>query len=625
MSDISDVHAIIVHHKSLHVIKSTIQSLLDQGLTPNQLLIVDNSEDGTIFTGLTRLAPPASQVITVANNGYGAAVNSGLDRIASSGLRPTYILVVTHESRSESGTLMRLIDALDGDSSAAAAGPTLVNADLGQPRIWSEGGFLTKMSLRPKHHNFAGARASGTQSSPLARSWLDGAHCLYRRTDIESQRFDEDFFLYLEDVELHVRLRRDGRTVLWVPTAVAWQASHGIPPYWYARNLRLFYLKTGHPQLATFAARVLATRRALSLLSKRDLRGVRELFRGTTAPLRKQERPLRRSDHPKIHLVNPLGLALNHYANQVEATLNGSGAAVATRRLVEPGVGGGSRASWALMYIGLLMRTAVSVRFHRNLAVSVWPVLGYWDILIAGMLWGRRGYVVMHDPLPLVKAVGYGRVARRLATHFFFLGSVIVHSDAAVEDLDGRLSQFFIEHLPHPIGEPTTTPRSDNAGKSTPVVRVLGQYKAGRDIAALQEISRNLGEAVRLEIVGKGWPPVTGWAVNPNFVPEAQLVELISSSNAIIIPYARFYQSNIAMRALESAVPVVGPANSSLADIYGVGSLLLVGPRVSWSQAVINALRQDPSELNRVRDSWLKSSRAAWSTYFGVADEDLET
>ncbi|CAN5330498.1 hypothetical protein BH09ACT10_BH09ACT10_23670 [soil metagenome] len=75
---------------------------------------------------------------------------------------------------------------------------------------------------------------------PSERQWLDGAFCLYRLDVLEAQQLREDFFLYFEEVEYHVRLRSLGWKVGYVPSAVVSQSSLGTPAFYLGRNMQIY-------------------------------------------------------------------------------------------------------------------------------------------------------------------------------------------------------------------------------------------------------------------------------------------------------------------------------------------------------------------------------------------------
>ena len=136
------------------------------------------------------------------------------------------------------------------------------------------------------------------------------------------------------------------------------------------------------------------------------------------------------------------------------------------------------------------------------------------------------------------------------------------------------------------------------------IVRVLGQWKSSRDIEAMKSVAAAAYDGnPRFEVVGRGWPEVDGWSVDNRFVPEAELDNLIHSSQVVLIPYSRFYQSGIAIRALENNRVTVGPADSSLADILGADSPCLVHD-ADWVGAVRQALLRSNKDVSEDRNRY---------------------
>jgi hypothetical protein len=179
--------------------------------------------------------------------------------------------------------------------------------------------------------------------------------------------------------------------------------------------------------------------------------------------------------------------------------------------------------------------------------------------------------VVLHDPRPLVAAAGYSKGWLVAASQLAKQVEIIAHSTQAASIIEHDVPGLKLTILPHPIG----VPRESSLNR-TAAVRVVGQYKSDRNVTALAEVSTQLADEYSLEIFGRRWPNVEGWTVSPVFVSEDTLDELVASSTAVLIPYKRFFQSGIAIRCLEAGTPFIGPRSSSLEDILGRSSKLLV-------------------------------------------------
>lgn len=325
-------------------------------------------------------------------------------------------------------------------------------------------------------------------------------------------------------------------------------------------------------------------------------------------------RPARNSPTPaearKIIVVNPLGGALHHYTLKLSETLRSAGLDVISRSVSEPSSDGSSSVRWLLRYFRLLV-TARSHRGHSNRVLVTWPVLGHWDRIIVPVLTGdRRSQVVMHDPRPLVRALGYSESIKGLVDRFAPTSNLLVHSALAQEHLSE--SGIRSELVAHPI---VATPHPRRVPGRC-VVRVLGQWKPDRDLDLLVQLTALL-PGVALEIVGRGWPSVSGWTVRDAFVSERELEELIDTSSAILIPYRRFYQSGIAARALESAVPVVGRRHE-LSAMTGADYPFLVSDAAStadWADSLNNAVRSEARVLDETRKRSAERASRAWERW----------
>ncbi|BDZ48170.1 hypothetical protein GCM10025867_04110 [Frondihabitans sucicola] len=295
------------------------------------------------------------------------------------------------------------------------------------------------------------------------------------------------------------------------------------------------------------------------------------------------------------------------------------------REIDEPSVAGSPRVLWILRYVGALLaaRRSFARESRTGIVLVTWPVLGYLDLAILRLTLGRRatGRIVLHDPTPLVSAVGYSPVVRRAVTPLLRRHRMIVHSSAAHAELDAGSLATATEILPHPLCERPRT--SWPCVDSRPVVRVLGQYKADRDLELLAEIADLVGDRMTLEIHGRGWPEVPGWLVDRRFVSEAELDSLMSTSVAVLIPYRRFYQSGIANRCVELGVPFIGPRDSTLADLVPSESPLLVPatPRRGaaaarlWVEAVGVACSSDAAELRPLTQGAVRRSHRVWADW----------
>lgn len=589
------VGAIIVHHKSYSSIAKTLQLIQSGGVSRSRIVIVDNSEEPTRRNQLEQAIPAEVKVLFRENNGYGAAVNAGVAELMSTNNPPPYILVSTHECRPEIQAIRFLYDALSTRPDAAVAGPTLVTGEDGV-EIWSTGGLLTRLLRLPRHFGHGSAWIPTAHKPSVDREWLDGAFLLFRSSAIAKFPIDETYFMYMEEVDHQLSLKQVGWAKIWVPSAVVWQSSGGIPPYYLARNMVLFQDRHGNA-VTKFVTPIWAIfHRILSNIVKR--RGgseARELYRGWIDGLKARSK---RINH--VTVVNPLAAALYHYEKELCSVLEEIGSATRVLRINEPSVSGSSRLVWILRYLGLILRARISSPSSK--IIVLWPPVGYLDMSITRIIGGPRTMVVVHDPVPLVHAIGFDMVSRKLAG---LLGRnrLITHSRAASNDVMNATG-LRATVVAHPI-LPYSPPLRQHS--LLPVVRVVGQYKPDRDLDALVAVGEIYRDKAKLEITGRGWPEVPGWTVNPIFVAEEEFQDLLTTADVVLIPYTRFYQSGVAIRCLEVGTPFVGPGVESLTALVGAGSPLLVNHgdenlREEWSAAIQSALEYPRSSFGEAAD-----------------------
>lgn len=224
-------------------IRETLRRVLAQSIPPAEVIVVDNdSDDGVLDKVL--LHPDFSSVRLLSlekNEGYAGGMNRGAAAVRS----PTdCILFLTHEVALDPTACARLLEAMR--PGVALVGPLLRRDGTGE--IWSAGGTLDKRG-RTGHQ-----ATPRRETEPYDVDWLDGAALLFDRPRFTAiGGFDERYFLYWEDVDVCVRIRRLG-AVLCAPSALATQETGMTPPYWAARNRVIFWRRHGGRRRAAVAA-----------------------------------------------------------------------------------------------------------------------------------------------------------------------------------------------------------------------------------------------------------------------------------------------------------------------------------------------------------------------------------
>jgi len=142
-------------------------------------------------------------------------------------------------------------------------------------------------------------------------------------------------------------------------------------------------------------------------------------------------------------------------------------------------------------------------------------------------------------------------------------------------------------------------------------VLVIGQYKPARDLDLMSIIGPQLLTAgFEPRVTGRGWPALDGWTVVDAFLSAEDFKRELSSALCVVIPYRFYFQSGVAVQALELGVPVVGYPTDFLKSLVGEDYPGLVrgedaGAWVSAVEACQGVSANDAGRIaSKVSQSW---------------------
>lgn len=207
------VTVVVVNYNSGELLRRCVDGLLAQTYAGFEVIVVDNgSEDGS----LDRLGslPPAWSIVPVGRNlGFAAANNLAIARSEAE-----WVALLNPDAIPERDWLDQLVAAADANAGFDFFACRMLVADATDVLDGAGDAYhMSGLVWRKGHGKLATGRYPGEMEvfSPCA-----GA-ALYRRTDVQAVGgFDEDFFCYVEDVDLGFRLRLAGHRCLYVPRAV---------------------------------------------------------------------------------------------------------------------------------------------------------------------------------------------------------------------------------------------------------------------------------------------------------------------------------------------------------------------------------------------------------------------
>jgi len=226
--------SITINYKSSAFTLRAVQSVLDsESLGPVQVVVVDNSEDEEEQERLRDSLPPGVILrVSPENIGFGRACNLAFERFEAD-----QILLLNPDARLLPDCLRRLQQMLSGSNRVAAVSPQI---------FWDEElQFYLPRSIPPALFEVQEVTGLLGLQSPINRvlsgvwryscvkMWqskkpvrvanLSGGHVLLKREAVmrAGGLFDPRFFLYFEDTDLFIRLRKAGYRLMVEPGAQA--------------------------------------------------------------------------------------------------------------------------------------------------------------------------------------------------------------------------------------------------------------------------------------------------------------------------------------------------------------------------------------------------------------------
>lgn len=247
---------------------------------PNTLLmVVDNGSHDDSVAQIGRAYPNTTIISNPQNLGFAAGSNVGLR--AALGLGAEYVFLVNNDTIFAADCIAQLL--AKAEPTVGLIAPAIYYADA-PTLLWSLGGRLNRLTYemdgdRPAERPLALARAQ--RQGSLERDLMPFCAALLSRAALEQVGlFDERFFMYYEDMDYSLRLRRAGLRILLVPGAKLWHkvalSSGGrdapAERYWMARSSVLYFRKHV-PGLRWLAVGPYRLGSALKTLARLALRG----------------------------------------------------------------------------------------------------------------------------------------------------------------------------------------------------------------------------------------------------------------------------------------------------------------------------------------------------------------
>ncbi|MHB1355717.1 MAG: glycosyltransferase family 2 protein [Anaerolineae bacterium] len=221
-----DLRIIIVSWNVSTLLEACLRSIytMDSGLYSYEVVVVDNASSDNSVAMIQTQYPQVLLISSIVNLGFTRANN-----LALADCKARYALLLNPDTEVTEGAIQRMLEYLDAQPEMGLVGPRLVYGD-GRPqpsrrRFPTLGMALAESTPWEWHfpHNrlaCAYRMEDRPDSATQEVDWITGACILVRRKVWEQVgAFDEQFFMYSEELDWCRRIRMAGWKVIYLPTA----------------------------------------------------------------------------------------------------------------------------------------------------------------------------------------------------------------------------------------------------------------------------------------------------------------------------------------------------------------------------------------------------------------------
>jgi len=206
----AEVSVVIPNLNGAHLLEPCLGALMRQTVAVNVIVVDNGSTDNSV--ALMRDKFPRVQIICNDKNlGFAAPVNQGIRASTTS-----FVATLNNDTVPEANWAAELLDALRRHPECGSAASKMLFVD--PPNIINSCGIaIDRVGIAWDRR---GGEPDSSQDEECAVFGASAGAALYRRAMLDQiGLFDEDFFAYMEDVDLAWRAQNAGWHAIYVPSA----------------------------------------------------------------------------------------------------------------------------------------------------------------------------------------------------------------------------------------------------------------------------------------------------------------------------------------------------------------------------------------------------------------------
>ena len=218
-----DVSVIIVNYNTKELCTNCIQSVIDKTKDVEyEIIVIDNNSTDGSFEAIKSKFPEVKLINNKENQGFGMANNKGFEQANGK-----YLFCLNPDTLLVNNAIKILFDFMESTPDCGAAGGNLYDKNMNEAFSFGYGDDIKSLLLRKtflKYFYFKEYKKIKNYSKNADRTKLQevnhitGADLMLRKSVIDRVGgFSPKFFLYFEETELEVRIKRAGYKLFFVP------------------------------------------------------------------------------------------------------------------------------------------------------------------------------------------------------------------------------------------------------------------------------------------------------------------------------------------------------------------------------------------------------------------------
>lgn len=194
------VSIVIPNYNGEKYIEKCLDSLMEQSLVPDEVIIVDNDSKDKSIDILKKYEDKIKLIVLDKNYGFSIAVNRGIKESNSE-----YVVLLNNDTELDKNWLKELVKCISKDENIFSVCSKMLRYD-NRNIIDDAGDFYTALGWEQKIGDGAASDKKYLESKEIFSVCAGAA--IYRRDIFDKiGYFDEKFFAYMEDVDLSYRAK----------------------------------------------------------------------------------------------------------------------------------------------------------------------------------------------------------------------------------------------------------------------------------------------------------------------------------------------------------------------------------------------------------------------------------